>query len=138
MPIGNKIKQNINIPDWINQRKSWQLACLRGLFDTDGRTYIDHHFYKDKRYGSMGVAFTSYSADLLQSINTILKNLGYSPTISTKWRVLLRRDRDIFKFFQECKPKSKRHSKKLKEFLEEYRSGRNGPASKAAVVVRLP
>lgn len=133
LPIGNKIMQNIDIPDWIHQRKAWQRACLRGLFDTDGCTYIDRHRYKMKLYGHIGVAFTSYSPPLLQSINKALNDLNYHPTLTTKMRVLLRQEKEIFKFFQEIKPSNIRHFNKLKEFLEEYRSGRNGAVSKTAV-----
>ncbi len=111
---------------------------MRGLLDTDGCTYIDHHKYKGKVYGHIGLAFTSYSSYLLESIAKILKDLGYSPTISTKLRVLLRREKEVLRFFQEFKPSNPRHYDKLREFLEEYRSGRNGAASKAAVAARLP
>lgn len=83
-------------------------------------------------------AFTSYSFNLLESIDKILKNLGYSPTVSTKLRVLLRREKEVLRFFQEFKPSNPRHYDKLRGFLEEYRSGCNGAASKAAVAVRLP
>lgn len=131
--IGNKIKQNIDFPGWINQRKAWQRACLRGLFDTDGCTYIDHHHYKTKQYGNIAVAITSYSASLLQSIYKALDNLNFHPTITSKNTVLLRREKEVYRFFREIKPSNKRHFKKLKEFLEEYRSGRNGAVSKAVV-----
>lgn len=138
LPVGDKLRQGLDIPKWVYKRKVWQRACLRGLLDTDGCTYIDHHKYKGKAYGHIGLAFTSYSSYLLESIAKILKNLGYSPTISTKLRVLLRREKEVLRFFQEFKPSNHRHYGKLREFLEEYRSGCNGAASKAAVVVRLP
>lgn len=138
LPIGDKLRNGLDIPKWIYKRKSWQQACLRGLLDTDGCTYIDHHKYKDKTYGHIGIAFTSYSVSLLSNIWKILKNLGYSPTVSTKLRVLLRREKEVLRFFQEFKPSNSRHYDKLREFLEEYRSGCNGAASKAAVAVRPP
>ncbi len=89
LPIGDKIRQGLDIPEWIYKHKEWQRACLRGLLDTDGCTYIDHHKYKDKIYGNVGLAFTSYSPKLIASIAKILHNLGYSPTVSTRMRVLL-------------------------------------------------
>lgn len=135
---GNKVKQNIDIPPWIMANTQYRIAFLRGLFDTDGCTYIDHHKYKDRIYGHIGLAFTSSSFNLLESISKILKNLGYSPTISTRLRILLRKEKEVLRFFQEFKPSNPRHYGKLREFLEEYRSGRNGAASKAAVAVRLP
>lgn len=138
LPVGDKIRQGLDIPEWIYKRKEWQRACLRGLLDTDGCTYIDHHKYKDKIYGHIGLAFTSYSPRLIKSIAKILQNLGYSPTVSTRLRVLLRREKEVLRFFKEFKPSNPRHYGKLREFLEEYRSGYNGTASKAVVRVTGP
>lgn len=104
LPVGDKIRQGLDIPEWIYKRKEWQRACLRGLLDTDGCTYVDHHKYKDRIYGHIGLAFTSYSSNLIKSIAKILQNLGYSPTISTRMRVLLRREKEVLRFFKEFKP----------------------------------
>ena len=136
LPIGDKLKQGLDVPKWIYQKRSWQIACLRGLLDTDGCTYIDHHTYKDKIYGHLGIAFTSYSPKLLTSMYGILSRLGYNPTRTTKNRVLLRREDEIYRFFKEFKPSNKRHYAILSRFLEEYRSGYNGIASKAFVAAR--
>lgn len=136
LPVGNKLKQQLDIPRWIYKHKDWQRACLRGLFDTDGCTYIDRHKYKNFIYNHICIAYTSYSMNLIQSIYDILKGLGYSPTISSKRNVLLRKENEVFKFFQEFKPSNDRHHNKLKEFLERYRSGYNGIASKAIVAAR--
>lgn len=136
LPIGDKIKHGLDIPLWVYKRKSWQRACLRGLFDTDGCTYVDSHKYDKKEYAYIGLAFTSYSETLLESIAVVLKNLGYSPTKTSKWRVFLRREKEVIRFFQEINPRNVRHHLILRKFLEEYRSGYNGAASKAAVAAR--
>lgn len=136
--VGNKLKQGLDIPKWINKRRRWQIACLRGIFDTDGCTYIDNHFYKERAYRHLGLAFTSYSENMLKSIFNIFKNLGYSPSSTTSKRILLRKEREILKFFNEFKPSNIRHYKILNKFMEEYRSGHNGTASKAVVALRLP
>jgi len=36
LKIGNKVKQQVKIPEWIKESKSLRLSCLRGLMDTDG------------------------------------------------------------------------------------------------------
>lgn len=136
LPIGNKLRQGLDIPSWTRQRKEWQIACLRGLFDTDGCTYIDHHRYKDNVYGHICVVFTSYSMQLLNSVFNTLRKLEYSPTLNNKRNVLLRKEKEALRFFQEFKPSNQRHSNVLRIFKEEYRSGYNGTASKAVVAVR--
>lgn len=136
VPIGNKIAQNLDIPKWIYKREGWKTAYLKGLFDTDGCTYVDSHRYKDKGYKHICIAFTIYSKKLLGSVCNLLQNLGYSPTISSGRNVLLRRKEDVLRFFQEIKPNNKNHVYRLKIFMEEYRSGYNEIASKAIVAVR--
>lgn len=81
LPVGDKIRQGLDIPKWIYKRKKWQRACLR---------------------------------------------------------VLLRREKEVLRFFKEFKPSNSRHYVKLREFLEGYRSGYNGVASKATVRVTGP
>jgi hypothetical protein len=39
LPIGNKVKQEIDIPDWIKKNKKFAIACVRGLMDTDGSVF---------------------------------------------------------------------------------------------------
>lgn len=133
--IGNKLKQGLDIPRWVNTREAWQRACLRGLFDTDGCTYTDHHLINNKTYVNPGLAFTSYSKNLRNSYARILKLLSFSPTLTTRKRVLLRREIEIVRFFEEIKPKNSRHWNVYNKFLEEYRSGYNGTASKAVVPI---
>ena len=131
--IGNKIKQGLDIPPWINSRKTWQRACLRGLFDTDGCTYIDHHVINGRSYANIGLSFTTYSENLYDNYARILRLLMFSPTQSAGKRVLLRRENEVVRFFTEIRPKNSRHWKIYNQFLEEYRSGYNGTASKAVV-----
>lgn len=131
LPIGNKVKQEIDVPSWIYRRKSWRKAFLRGLFDTDGCTYIDHHRYRKKTYGHICVAITSYSEKLLSSIYGLLLKLGYKPTFNNKRNILLRKENEVLRFFKEIKPHNSAHTDIIKKFMEEYRSGRNGAAPKA-------
>lgn len=133
LPIGNKIKQGLDVPRWVNNRKAWQKACLRGLFDTDGCTYIDHHLINGKVYANLGLSFTTYSRNLFDNYARILRHLSFSPTQTTNKRVILRREREVARFFKEIKPKNIRHWNVYYKFLEEYRSGYNGTASKAVV-----
>ncbi len=43
---GNKVKNQVGVPDWIKKEKCYILSCLKGLFDTDGSISVvkkDHH-----------------------------------------------------------------------------------------------
>ena len=124
--VGDKLKHGLDIPNWINERRVWQKACIRGLFDTDGCTYIDKHVIKGKIYLNLGLSFTSYSPRLLLSYASILKSLSFSPTVTTKKRVILRKEKEIFRFFSEIVPSNPRHWKVYNKFVVGCRSGQTG------------
>lgn len=71
---GDKIAHQINIPEWIQKKQSYQIACVRGLFDTDGGFYF--HQKAHKKY--LGWSFSSSSKPLLQHVMDILLKLGFN------------------------------------------------------------
>lgn len=61
----------------------------------------------------MGLAITSYSANLRRGIVQILKNLGFSPTNKeTQTSVFLRRQIEIDRFFKEIGTSNDKHLKR--------------------------
>lgn len=136
LPIGNKIRQEIDIPDWIKAETKFSIACLRGLFDTDGSVYIDRHHYKGNTYENINLAITSASGKLLYSIYEILANLGLTPTISSHRSVRIRKSEQVLDFFGKIGSNNPKHLDKFKMFfgMERYPSGRTGAVSKTAWV----
>ncbi len=61
-----------------------QKAFIRGLFDTDGCVYLDHHIIKGKIYGNIGWTITTYADTLMAGILTLLNGLGFSPSNTKK------------------------------------------------------
>lgn len=133
LPIGDKNKQGLDVPQWILKNKKFYIACLRGIFDTDGCTYIDKHCYKNKIYKNIGIVYTTYSPKLISTISRLLSDLGYTPTLKSKNRVFMRRKYEVMDFFDKIRPANKRHQLVFNQFMEGYRSGCNGSASKAVV-----
>lgn len=80
--IGNKIKQQVDIPEWVKKNKTYSIACLRGLFDTDGCVFNHHYKVNGKFYNYKKVSFTSLSNPLLQSAFKILNNIGIKARIT--------------------------------------------------------
>lgn len=39
LKIGNKIKQEADIPDWVKSNRKFMELCVRGLIDTDGSIF---------------------------------------------------------------------------------------------------
>lgn len=72
LPMGPKI--NIRIPLWIRKDKKFMVACLRGIFDTDGTFYIE------KKYGRgyPRIQIRSTSPKLIEDIAVGLKITGFN------------------------------------------------------------
>lgn len=83
---GNKLRQGLVIPDWIMRRKSYRLACLRGLMDTDGCIFIHRHTVRGKEYKNIGLTFTSYSPELIEQVAKILAEVKIIPHITERHR----------------------------------------------------
>ena len=110
--IGNKIKQKIDIPDWIKKDKIYLKACIRGLVDTDG--CIIQHRYKvnGKQYSYKKVAFTTMSSPLRESVFKALKSWNFNPRISQNRDVRLESKRDIKMYFKTIGSHNPKHLKK--------------------------
>jgi intein/homing endonuclease len=117
--VGNKIRQGVCIPNWIFRRISWRRAVLKGLLDTDGCVYLDRHKRNNVGYRSICIAYTTYSKHLFNDIYNCLVFLGFSPTKSTKNRVMLRRRKEIKQFFRYIGSENAKHQLRYKNYLEE-------------------
>lgn len=85
---GNKIAEQINIPEWIKQDPEYEKAFVRGLIDTDGCLYIHEHTIKNVPYRNLGLCFTSFSNNLVTSIANIFTKNGIKPYITNKNRCI--------------------------------------------------
>lgn len=102
LPIGDKIKNQVRIPDWIFDKKEYLSACLRGLFDTDGCCYITKLKYRI-------VDFCNANKQLLSDIDMGLRMLGFNPYKKGEKYVELGRQNEVQSFFKIIKPKNKKH-----------------------------
>jgi len=91
MPSGNKIKNNVGIPNWIYQSKKYMIACLKGLFETDGC------FQRDDANYAQSIEVTNKCRQLRNDIYKTLLLLGYNPQLG-KTYVRLARRHEVYKF----------------------------------------
>lgn len=96
---GNKVKNNVDLPLWIKEKRILRLRCLRGLMDTDGSFYQYRHIVKNRSYRNYALCFTNRSANLIKSAYGILKKEKLKPS-KTSERVYLYRKRDIARYFK--------------------------------------
>lgn len=69
LKIGNKIENQIGVPEWILNNRDLNLSCLRGLFDTDGN--IDIH----KKWKSITLRYVSASKPLINHFKQMCESL---------------------------------------------------------------
>ena len=115
LKTGNKVKQQVDVPGWIKNNKKFQIACVRGLMDTDGSIFIHKYKVKDKAYQYKKMAFTSRSKPLVIFVYNALKQLKLNPRITKNgWDVRLDSIEDVKKYFRLIGSHNLKHLKKYK------------------------
>lgn len=116
LTIGNKVKQQIGVPDWIISNPEYSKSCLRGLIDTDGCVYFDRHKKGDIFYSNICMDFTNRSKPLLDFVyNTLIGN-GFSPRIYG-YSIKMRKESDIIKYHKIIGFSNKKHEDKFCSFV---------------------
>lgn len=97
---GNKIKQQIDIPNWIKRNKQYRVVCVRGLVDTDGCVFTHSYKVNGKLYRYKKLVFTSYSRPLRQSVFNILRDIGLKPRLAGNRDVRLDSIENMQRYFR--------------------------------------
>ena len=117
---GNKIAQEIDMPEWIKNNEEYQKAFVRGLVDTDGCLYIHKHTVKGKNYKNIGFCFTSLSKKLIISVANTLKKFDIQPHITDKERrIYLYNQADISKYLEVFGSSNTRITAKYQEWSKQ-------------------
>ncbi|MFZ2523503.1 MAG: LAGLIDADG family homing endonuclease [Minisyncoccia bacterium] len=112
---GNKVKQQIDVPDWIKINKSFSKACLRGLIDTDGCFYTNSYSVNGKKYSYLKIAFKSASRPLANSVLMLLASFGVSAKIDKKQSdVRIVGIEAVSKYIKEIGSHNIKHLRKIK------------------------
>ena len=101
---GSKDQQKVSVPVWIQDKKGYQINCLRGLIETDGSIYLDR--------GHRMVIFSSIIPNLAEDVFNLISSLGFKPhlykvpekkaTHGHKYQVRL--SKDVQRFLDLVKP----------------------------------
>lgn len=106
---GNKLRNGLDVPDWIWRRRSYQTACLRGLMDTDGSPFIHRYEVNGAWYAYPKLAFCSLSNPLLQSVSRLFSNLGFHPRLARSQQVFIDRVDEVKRFYRVVGSRHGRH-----------------------------
>ena len=121
---GNKVTNQVDVPDWIFEKKEYQASCLRGLFDTDGCVYKHSYKVAGKGYSYLKMSFRNYSIPLLKSIKRMLEKLNYHPVIDINHQtVYINRPEEVKKYFSKIRTSNPRYLSRYNKFSS-TKSGR--------------
>lgn len=84
LKVGNKVKQQVDVPDWVKKSLLYRVACLRGLMDTDGGVFLHKYKVNGKTYIYKKICFSNRSIPLLMFVKETLLQLGFTPKIIDK------------------------------------------------------
>lgn len=117
---GDKIKQNIDIPLWVQESEEYIKACIRGLIDTDGCVHRKVRREKGGReYRSIGITFCSASKPLRISVIKLFAQLGFKAAISGRTIYLCGKEQ-VKRYLKEIRFSNPKHSNRYQNFLPEY------------------
>lgn len=100
LPKGNKLRAEIDVPQWIQSNKEYSQACIRGMFDTDGSIFQEVHKHANKSYSYPRMAFVSYSPGLRSTIVSLLRRMNVEARIRNERNVTIERFTDIKEYFR--------------------------------------
>ncbi|MDP2788761.1 MAG: LAGLIDADG family homing endonuclease [bacterium] len=101
LKVGNKVKQQVDIPGWVKNNKQFLRVCIRGLVDTDGSVFEHKYRVGGKLYRYKKIDFSSCSKPLLNSVFMFLKNLELRPRIVKDGKKLRIESIDTVKKYME-------------------------------------
>lgn len=115
--IGNKVKQQVDMPSWIKKDEELIKACIRGLMDTDGCIFQECHSINARRYCYPRIFLVSYSNPLRRAIYDGLIRLGFSARLRSGRSVTLEKRSDIIRYFSFIGTHNPKHQKRFEAFI---------------------
>ena len=92
---GDKVKNQVKVPNWVKKTERNKIGCLRGLFDTDGSVYLRN------TQKSFGLNFKNASFPLAKDFKEMCESLGIETQKIPKPKIYQNPDtKEEFKGFQ--------------------------------------
>lgn len=112
---GNKIKNQVDIPEWIKKNDKFLTSCIRGLVDTDGSIYNHKYSVNGKEYSYKKMDFISLSKPLALSVYNFLKDIGTNPGYYNKKDIKIENVKGLKKYFKVVGTHNPKHLKRYEK-----------------------
>ena len=100
MRIGNKVRQQVDVPVWIKEDKEFVRWCVRGLVDTDGGVFEHKYKIRNKEYSYLKLHFTNKSKPLIQFVYKVLDSVGLHPKLFSDNKVWLYSETEVKRYLE--------------------------------------
>lgn len=100
LKVGDKVKLQVDVPEWIKRNLLFSQWCLRGLMDTDGGVFFDRYSVNGKKYCYRKICFTNMSIPLIDFVFESLVNLGFHPQLYRHNKVWLYSYKEVQKYLE--------------------------------------
>ncbi|MBP9687005.1 MAG: hypothetical protein KBD66_04370 [Candidatus Doudnabacteria bacterium] len=118
MHPGNKVRMQVNIPEWIRETPAYLRACIRGLIDTDGSVYSHTHTVNGHTYTHQGLTFTSHCAGILHNVHTGLLSEGLHSKLQLPYKLYVYNKADIARYMTVIGTSNPKHRTKWLNYLK--------------------
>jgi len=106
LKIGNKVRLQVGVPDWIWKKDDYIASCIRGLIDTDGCFVIHRYTIKGKKYEYPKITFSNKSEPILNFVYKGLRKLGFNPKRTIEFDVWLHNQNEVRRYIKEIGPEN--------------------------------
>lgn len=110
---GNKVKNQVDVPDWIYEKIEYRVACLRGLMDTDGGVYLHKYRSYGKVYRYLKLCFGNSSKPLLDFVFDTLRKLDFKAYLNGE-HVSVYAIEEVKKYFCRVGSSNQKHIDRFK------------------------
>lgn len=115
--LGNKVRQQVDVPTWIKQNKTFAKECLRGLVDTDGCFYNNSYYVKGKKYSYFKIVFTNSSLPLILFVYESLSKMGIRSSVQrNRKEVRIVESKAVLKYIEKVGTNNFKHLEKIREW----------------------
>lgn len=97
LSAGNKVENQVSVPEWIKEDRDLTRACLRGLIDTDGSIY-------ERKKGEKIVYFKNKSKPLLRDFSDMCNRFDIKVSRAGEYARQVAAQSHVEKFIDEIDP----------------------------------